>query len=150
MRRGQTLRDASLTSPNGRYALHCSDGQLYLTQDGASVWSTVRQQAGTGIELSPQGELRYRDAAGRAWALVPDFDHLPRGRRRWPSDERGRPAPAVGADALAVRDDGDIDLVDENGRTLWSLGTAHHVRLLNDLRAMAITPPTRPTHTGDE
>jgi hypothetical protein len=147
MQRGQTLRDASLTSPNGRYALHCSDGQLCLTQDGTSVWLPVCQQSGTGIELSPEGEPRYRSVTGQAWPLIPDLRHVPRRRRRWPEDDHGQPAPAVGAHALAVRDDGDIDLVDHDGRTIWSFGTAHHVRLLNDLRAMAIT---RPTNTRDE
>ncbi|MEU6171845.1 hypothetical protein ABZ832_07940 [Streptantibioticus parmotrematis] len=142
LRRGQTLRDACITSPNGRYALSCFDGLTCLTRDGVGIWMPVGQGSGTGIELGPEGELRYRAATGGTWPLIPDFGHLAGRRKRWPKDERGGPGPAVGAHALAVRDDGDIDLVDEDGRTMWSFGTAHHVRLLDDLRAMAITRPT--------
>ncbi|MCW2871996.1 hypothetical protein [Actinacidiphila oryziradicis] len=57
-------------------------------------------------------------------------------RARRPTGPEG--GPARDAHALVARDDGDIDLVDVNDRTMWSFGTARHVRLLRELRAMPV------------
>jgi hypothetical protein len=138
LRRGETLRDAALTSPNGRYELVCSGGGCALREDGAGVWVPgPGRPTGTGLHLDANGELQYRSTDREAWPIIPDFDHMKGRRKRWPTDVKDRPGPG-GAQAIIVRDDGDIDLVDVDDRTMWSFDTARHVRLLHELRAMSI------------
>jgi uncharacterized protein DUF6924 len=140
--RGQTLRDAALTSPNGRFQLLTKGGWTSLRQDGEGIWVPgPGMPTGTGIHLDDDGELQYRTAGGKGWPLIPDFEHRKGRSKQWPVDARGRPAAARGAHALLVRDNGDIDLVDEQDQTMWSFGTATHVTLLGEIREMSTPPP---------
>lgn len=138
LRRGQTLRDASLVSPNGRYEFVSSNGSFYLRENGEVVWLAAPGYArGTGLFLDRDGELQVRTTRGHGSPMIPDFDHMRGKRVRWPRDADGKRAPARNADALVVRDNGDIDLVDEDDQTMWSFETAQHVRLRRELRVFS-------------
>jgi hypothetical protein len=145
LRRGETFRDASLVSPNGRYEFSSSNGVFFLREQGEVVWlGGLSQVPGTGLYLDDDGELQLRTTRGHGTPMIPDFEHLQGKRPRWPKTPDGKSAPARGVHSLVVRDDGDIDLVDENDRTLWSFETAHHVRQAQELRDRAFTPPLPP------
>ncbi|MFD2419402.1 DUF6924 domain-containing protein [Amycolatopsis pigmentata] len=147
LRRGQTFRDASLISPNGRYEFVSSNGTFSLRENGEAVWlDAPSHAAGMGLFLDPEGELQLRTDRGHGYPMIPNFDHMRGKRVRWPRDADGRRAPARNAEALLVRDNGDIDLVDNEDRTLWSFETAQHVRLLRELRALSIKKAPVPSH----
>lgn len=146
--RGETFRDASLVSPNGRFELVSSHGVFLLREKGEVVWlDGPGQSRGTGLYLDDHGELQLRTPRGHGMPMIPDFGHMRGKRVRWPRTSEGKRAAARSAHALVVRDDGDIDLVDENDRTLWSFETAQHVRLQRELRARV---PRRPFPPVDE
>lgn len=140
LRRGEILRDGAITSPSGCCTLSRSQDGVVL-HGPVDTFVTLRSVAGPVIEVTDDALLQTYRPGGGPFALILEFD-LHGGRpRRWPKDERGRPGLAVGAHALLVRDDGDIDLVDETDQTLYSFGTSHHLGLLAELWAIVVTRP---------
>ncbi|MBQ0854747.1 Curculin domain-containing protein (mannose-binding) lectin [Streptomyces sp. BH-SS-21] len=104
---GGRLRHQSLTSPSGSHTLvHQGDGDLVLrcNAEHRNVWSAGTHWAiGGWAELTADGDLVV---------------HNPHGAPVWRSGTAGS-----GARRLAVRDDGRVELLDAEGRAVWSVDT---------------------------
>ncbi|MFE1801254.1 DUF6461 domain-containing protein [Streptomyces sp. NPDC059517] len=102
---GGRLRHQSLTSPSGSHTLtHQGNGDLVLrcNAEHRDVWSAGTHWAeSTWAELTPDGDLVL---------------HNPHGAPVWRSGTAGS-----GARRLAVRDDGRVELLDTQGRAVWSV-----------------------------
>ncbi|MFD6286763.1 DUF6461 domain-containing protein [Streptomyces sp. NPDC060205] len=102
---GGRLRRQSLTSPSGSHTLtHQGSGDLVLccNAEHRAVWSAGTHWADGGwAELTADGDLVV---------------HNPHGAPVWRSGTAGS-----GARRLAVRDDGRVELLDAEGRAVWSV-----------------------------
>ncbi|PSM44650.1 Curculin domain-containing protein (mannose-binding) lectin [Streptomyces dioscori] len=102
---GGRLRHQSLTSPSGSHTLvHQGNGDLVLrcNAEHRTVWSAGTHWADGGwAELTADGDLVV---------------HNPHGAPVWRSGTAGS-----GARRLAVRDDGRVELLDDEGRVVWSV-----------------------------
>jgi uncharacterized protein DUF6924 len=104
LRRGQSLRNHSLVSDNGRYTFVAdASGARYLCRtDGPILWA-VFDSPGDGCELTEDGRFIGRSADG-----IPRPGNFLGGWSEPPASE------------LLVTDQGHLVLVDSAGQVLWS------------------------------
>ncbi|WP_258345031.1 DUF6924 domain-containing protein [Saccharopolyspora gregorii] len=128
VRRGQTLRNASLTSANGEYQFVVGeeDACFLCRVDGPVLWHEPIRR-GDGFALTADGEPR---------TVRPDGYALP---------GIVGPAPDVRAEALLVTDDGLLALVDAHDEILW----AHRPKPLAPAVPAKRARPARPTRPAN-
>ncbi|GAB6899499.1 DUF6924 domain-containing protein [Kineosporia succinea] len=108
LRRGETLRYGSLTSPAGAFVFTVDDtGQAILRDaDGEVVWSTLWTTPGCGLSLDDDGALTWRAADGSL---------------RWGWLGRGDdPGVPLHGDEFRVTDAGVLVLQNVSGEVVWS------------------------------